>query len=58
LRATGNRAWVGIGDFKAPIIGRVSMDVITLDVTEVAENLSHVGALVEMMVVRYFEPKL
>ena len=49
LRAASNRAWAGIAGFQAPIIGRVSMDLITLDITEIPESGAHVGALVEMI---------
>lgn len=38
-----------IADFPVRIIGRVSMDLITLDVTDVPESLVHRGAWVEMM---------
>lgn len=38
-----------IGEFPVRIIGRVSMDLITLDVTNVPESLAHRGAWVEMM---------
>ena len=34
LRAAGNRACVRIGKQKAPILGRISMDLITVDVTD------------------------
>ncbi|MCX2723174.1 alanine racemase [Roseibium salinum] len=38
-----------IGGHKAPILGRISMDMITLDVTDVPEHLLRRGALVEML---------
>ncbi len=34
-RALGNRGWVSIGGRRAPIIGRVSMDLTLVDVTDV-----------------------
>ncbi|WP_428671576.1 alanine racemase [Roseibium sp.] len=34
---------------RAPILGRISMDMITLDVTDVPENLLRRGAFVEML---------
>lgn len=38
-----------IGGHKAPILGRISMDMITLDVTDVPEELLQRGAFVEML---------
>lgn len=38
-----------IGDYSVPIVGRVSMDLITLDVTDVPESLAHRGGWVEVM---------
>lgn len=38
-----------IGGHKAPILGRISMDMITLDVTDVPEHLVKRGAYVEML---------
>nr|WP_282449447.1 alanine racemase [Roseibium sp. CAU 1639] len=38
-----------IGGYKAPILGRISMDMITLDVTDVPEHLLRRGAYVEML---------
>ena len=38
-----------IGDYSVPIVGRVSMDLITLDVTNVPESLAHRGGWVEVM---------
>ncbi|CTQ54179.1 Alanine racemase [Roseibium album] len=38
-----------IGGYKAPILGRISMDMITLDVTDVPEHLLVRGAYVEML---------
>lgn len=35
LRAAGNRARVRIGHHSAPVIGRISMDLITVDVTDI-----------------------
>ena len=37
------------GSHPAPILGRVSMDLITVDVTRVPENLSRRGAFVELI---------
>lgn len=38
-----------IGGHRAPILGRISMDMITLDVTDVPEKLLKRGAFVEML---------
>ena len=38
-----------IGDYAVPVVGRVSMDLITVDVTGVPENLARRGEWVEMM---------
>ena len=38
-----------IGDFPVPVIGRVSMDLITVDVTDVPENMALRGAWVEVL---------
>lgn len=38
-----------IGGYRAPILGRISMDMITLDVTDVPDHLIKRGAFVEML---------
>jgi len=48
LRALGNRAKAGLGGKLAPVVGRVSMDLITLDVTE-AGDAAKPGALVDLL---------
>lgn len=48
--ATGEAGPVGyIGDYPVPIVGRVSMDFITVDVTDVPEELTRRGGWVEIM---------
>ena len=48
--ATGEAGPVGfIGDYPVPIVGRVSMDFITVDVTDVPEQLARRGGWVEVM---------
>jgi alanine racemase len=48
--ATGEAGPVGyIGDYPVPIVGRVSMDFITVDVTDVPEELTRRGDWVEVM---------
>ena len=41
LSNTGN---VMVGKYQAPVVGRISMDLITIDVTDVPENYLNVGA--------------
>lgn len=48
--ASGEAGPVGyVGDYPVPIVGRVSMDFITADVTSVPEELARRGAWVEVM---------
>jgi alanine racemase len=48
--ATGEAGPVGyIGDYPVPIVGRVSMDFTTVDVTDVPEELARRGGWVEVM---------
>jgi alanine racemase len=48
--ATGEAGPVGyIGDYPVPIVGRVSMDFITVDVTDVPDELTRRGGWVEVM---------
>lgn len=49
LRSSSSGAYAYIGSKRVPIIGRVSMDLITLDVSEVPESLLAEGALVELV---------
>ncbi|MCE9521446.1 MAG: alanine racemase [Alphaproteobacteria bacterium] len=49
LRAASNRGHGVIGGVKCPIIGRVSMDLVTLDVSAVPEHDAHAGAAVEFI---------
>lgn len=47
---TGKPGPVGyIGDYPVPVVGRVSMDLITVDVTGVPPEIAHRGAWVEVM---------
>ncbi|MBB4302226.1 alanine racemase [Rhodobium orientis] len=41
-------ARVHLGGFDAPLVGRVSMDLIAIDVTGIPETVAHRGAWVEM----------
>ncbi len=40
---------VYVGDYRAPVVGRVSMDLIMVDVTDVPEPFAQRGALVEII---------
>jgi alanine racemase len=47
MRAIGNNGHGAIAGTRAPVVGRVSMDLITLDVTDVAPDALRVGAEAE-----------
>lgn len=47
-RALSSKGTVFFGDQAAPIVGRVSMDLITVDVTDVPENLCQTGMMAEL----------
>lgn len=49
LRALGNRSAGYIGDIRVPLVGRVSMDLITFDVTDVPPELVHPDAEIELI---------
>jgi alanine racemase len=49
LRAAGRRRTAMLGGMPVPIVGRVSMDLITLDVTGVPEELARPGATLDLI---------
>lgn len=49
LRSLGNRASGYIDGIRVPMVGRVSMDLITFDVTDVPETACRPGASVELI---------
>ena len=49
FRTLGNRGCGYIGTTKVPVVGRISMDLITFDVTDVAEKDSCPGAMIELI---------
>ena len=49
IRSAGNHAYGCIGGIRVPVVGRVSMDLITLDVTQADPSLSAQGDLVDMI---------
>ena len=48
-RSLGNRGFAVIDGIKVPVVGRVSMDLITLDVTDVPAHLSAPGCEVDLL---------
>lgn len=48
-RSLSNRAIAGLSGFSLPVIGAVSMDMITVDASAVPEALLHPGALVDVI---------
>ena len=57
-RTLSNRGCGYIGETKVPIVGRISMDLITFDVTDVAEKDSRPGAMIELIGPNYAVDKL
>ena len=49
FRILVNRTHVHIAGHRVPVIGRISMDLVTLDVTEVPEAACELGSLVEVL---------
>lgn len=49
LRSLSNQGHMALGGVTVPVIGRVSMDLITLDVTDVPPHLTQPGAMVEVI---------
>ncbi len=49
LRSLSNRGSAYIGGKRVPVVGRVSMDLITLDVTDVPGDIARPGALVDLI---------
>ncbi|MGY9004957.1 MAG: alanine racemase, partial [Alphaproteobacteria bacterium] len=49
LRSLSNSATATLGGIRVPVVGRVSMDLITLDVTNVPDQVARPGALVELI---------
>ena len=49
LRSFSNTGKVWIEAHEAQVVGRISMDLTTVDVTQVPENLTRIGALVDFI---------
>ena len=48
-RSLGNKGFAAIDGIRVPVVGRVSMDLITLDVTNVPEHKSSPGCEVDLL---------
>ncbi len=53
MRSAGDRASVHIGTVEVPIIGRVSMDLITVDISAVPPQSIRPGDFVDVLGPRY-----
>jgi alanine racemase len=49
MRAIGNKGSGAIAGMRAPIVGRLSMDLVTLDVTDIPAEAVRIGAEVEFL---------
>ncbi|NQU57669.1 MAG: alanine racemase [Rhodospirillales bacterium] len=49
LRSLSNCGFGYLGEHRVPLVGRVSMDLITFDVSDVPEGVAHPGALVDLI---------
>jgi alanine racemase len=49
MRALSNRGGVYVGDRRAPIVGRVSMDLLTIDISDIPEEQAQVGSWVDLI---------
>lgn len=49
MRSLGGKGHVFVDGVAAPIVGRISMDLITIDVTGLPESVAHAGRLVELI---------
>lgn len=49
MRTLSSRGIGYLGDYRVPVVGRVSMDLITFDVSEVPDNQAHSGALIDLI---------
>jgi alanine racemase len=45
----GGKGQVRIGDHLAPVVGRISMDLVTVDVSAVPDTVAHPGAMAEFI---------
>lgn len=49
LRSLGNRGHAVLGGVRVPVVGRVSMDLLTVDISEVAAHVGQPGELVDLI---------
>lgn len=49
IRSLTNKGFVTIGGFKAPIVGKISMDFTTIDITTLPKHLTAPGSWVEIV---------
>ena len=49
LRSLSGRAFAAIGDTRVPLVGRVSMDLITLDVSALPPGRAEIGTTVDLI---------
>jgi alanine racemase len=49
LRSLTNRGWASFGGHRLPIVGRVSMDLVTFDVSDLPAGSPHPGELVDLI---------
>jgi alanine racemase len=49
MRSLSNSGTIWLGDYRAPVIGRVSMDLITIDVTDIPAHLVQPGEMVAIL---------
>lgn len=49
MRSLSNSGTIWIGDYRAPVLGRVSMDLITIDVTDIPAQLVQPGTMIAIL---------
>ncbi len=49
LRSLSGKGHIFVDGIAAPIVGRISMDLITIDVTGLPESVAHAGRMVELI---------
>ncbi|GLR81489.1 alanine racemase [Azospirillum oryzae] len=49
MRSLGGKGHIFVDGVAAPIVGRISMDLITIDVTGLSESAAHAGRMVELI---------
>jgi alanine racemase len=49
LRSSSHRGTVGIAGQRVPVVGRISMDLMTIDVTGIAPDVASPGGLVDLL---------